>query len=60
MSNAKLHSYDRIGSDAYLTIEVDRLIPALHRHAKIAGKVHEPAAGQRHNRNNHSNTGRSK
>ena len=48
MTNIALHQYDRTDRDAYYTLEADRLIPALHRHVGIAGKVHEPAAGQRH------------
>ena len=48
MSNASLHSYDRIEGDRYFTIEADRLIPLLHRHTNITGKCHEPAAGHRH------------
>ena len=48
MSNASLHSYARIEGERYLTIEADRLIPVLHRHANIAGKIHEPAAGAGH------------
>ena len=48
MTNARLHSYARTERDAYFTIEAPRLIPLLHRHANIAGKVHEPAAGAGH------------
>ena len=48
MSNAQLHSYARTERDAYFTIEAPRLIPAAHRHVGFSGKIHEPAAGQRH------------
>lgn len=48
MTNANLHNYARIEGERYYTIEAPRLIPLLHRHTNIAGKIHEPAAGQRH------------
>ena len=50
MTNASLHSCDRVKNDAHLTLEANRLIPLLHRHVGIAGKVHEPAAGAGHMR----------
>lgn len=48
MTNTKLHSYDRIDGEKYYTIESDRLVPILHRHASIAGSLHEPASGAGH------------
>ena len=48
MTNAKITDYARIEGERYYTLEADRLIPVLHRHTNITGKVHEPAAGQRH------------
>ena len=48
MTNLSLHDYARTERDAYYTIEADRLIPAAHRHVGFSGKIHEPAAGQRH------------
>ena len=48
MSNAQLHSYARTERDAYYTLCAPRLIPVAHRHVGFSGKIHEPAAGQRH------------
>ena len=48
MTNANLHDYARTERDAYYTLCAPRLIPAAHRHVGFSGKVHEPAAGQRH------------
>ena len=48
MTNLSLHNYARIEAERYYTIEADRLIPAAHRHVCFSGKIHEPAAGQRH------------
>ena len=48
MTNANLHDYARTERDAYYTLEADRLIPIAHRHVGFSGKIHEPAAGQRH------------
>lgn len=48
MTNANLHDYARTERDAYYTLCASRLIPAAHRHVGFSGKIHEPAAGQRH------------
>ena len=48
MSNAKLHDYDRIAGDSYVTIEADRLVPLLNQFFPVSGRVHEPAAGGGH------------
>ena len=48
MTNANLHDYARTERDAYYTLCAPRLIPVAHRHVGFSGKIHEPAAGQRH------------
>ena len=48
MSNTKLHDYDRIAGDSYVTIEADRLVPLLNQFFPVSGRVHEPAEGGGH------------
>ena len=48
MTNLSLHDYARTERDAYYTLCAPRLIPVAHRHVGFSGKIHEPAAGQRH------------